>query len=253
MGGYFPESVIVICVMIVKWPREATQSIQIYARYFYRTLLQTYIYYTSFFPIQTFLKQWSLVNRALRVLWAAPSLGRKPLGQETIQLILEMKRLNSKWGGQRISDDLKKIEYSANKVTVLKYFEIYGLHDPPEKLGPSWRELTNNHKSKISIDFTSLISLMGCQIYIFVMINLDTRKLICINATYPPGFEWVRQQFRNAFFDMGDKYPCLCICDRDQIFQGYFEKMIKNYFRSISINGQKIEQGLSERSILVGK
>ena len=29
---------------------------------------------------------------------------------------------------------------------------------------------------------------------------------------------------------MDDKHPSLCICDRDQIFQGHFEKMIKDYF-----------------------
>ena len=229
-GGYFPKSMIMVCVMIAKWLRKVIQSIQIYARYFYWALLRTYIYYTSPFPIQSFLKQWSLANRALRVLWAAPSPGRKPLDQETIQLILKMKRLNPTWGGQRISDELAKIGYSASKVTVLKYLEIYGLHGPPRKLGPSWREFINNHRFKISIDFTSLISLTGYQIYFFVMINLDTRKLIFINATYSPSFEWVKQQFRNAFFNMDGKYPSLCICDRDQIFQGHFEKMIKDYF-----------------------
>ena len=230
MGRYFSKSVILICAMIAKWPKKVAQSIQIYARYFYWALLRTYIYYTSPFPIQFFLKQWSLANRALRVLWAAPSPGRKPLDQETIQLILKMKRLNPTWGDQRISDELVKIGYSASKVTVLKYLEIYGLHDPPENLGPSWREFISNHRFKISIDFTSLISLMGYQIYIFVMINLDTRKLIFINATYFPSFEWVKQQFRNAFFNMDGKHPSLCICDRDQIFQGHFEKMIKDYF-----------------------
>ena len=103
-----------MCVIIEKWLRKVAQSVQMYARYFYWTLLRTYIYYTSPYPIQFFLQQWSLANRALRVLWAAPSPGRKPLDQETIQLILEMKRLNPTWGGQRISDELAKIGYSAS-------------------------------------------------------------------------------------------------------------------------------------------
>ena len=141
-----------------------------------------------------------------------------------------MKRLNPTWGGQRISDELAKTGYSASKVTVLKYLKIYGLHHPPQNLGPSWREVINNHKFKVSIDFTSLISLLGYQIYIFVMINLDTKKLIFMNATYSPSLEWVKQQFRNDFFNMDGKHPALCIGDRDQIFQGHFEKMIKDYF-----------------------
>jgi len=70
---------------------------------------------------------------------------------------------------------------------------------------------------------------MGYQLYIFVMINLDTRKLIFINVTCNPDSEWIKQQFRNAFIEI-DEYPTLCICDNDQIFQGWFEEMLNNYF-----------------------
>ena len=206
------------------------QSIRIYLRYFHKALLETYLHYTSPYPIHIFLKRWALANRAIRVLWAPPSPGRKPLDQETIQLIVEMKKLNPTWGGQRISDELSKIGYRANKDTVLKYLEIYGYHNPSLGQGLSWKEFIDNHKFKIAIDFTSLISLMGFQLYIFVMINLDTRKLVFINATYSPNFHWLKQQFKNAFWDMDD-YPSLCICDRDQIFREPFKEMLKNYFR----------------------
>ena len=57
-------------------------------------------------------------------------------------------------------------------------------------------EFINNHKFKIGIDFTSLISLMGHQLYVFVMIDLDRRNLISINLTDNPHFEWVKQQFQ---------------------------------------------------------
>ena len=72
---------------------------------------------------------------------------KTPLDQETIQLILEMKKLNPTWGGQRISDELAKIGYKACRETVLKYLEIYGLHDPPEHHGLSWKEFMNNHSA----------------------------------------------------------------------------------------------------------
>ena len=94
----------------------------------------------------------------------------------------------------------------------------------------SWKELLSNHRFKISIDFTSVISLMGYQLFIFVMINLDTRKQVFINATYSPNFGWPKQQFRNSFFDI-DEYPSLCIYDRDQTFRGGFQKMLKDYFK----------------------
>ena len=202
------------------------KSIQVYSRYFHRALIEIYLYYTSPYPIHIILKKWALANRAIRVLWAPPSPGRKPLDQEAINLIFEIKKLNPTWGGQRISDELAKIGYKACADTVRKYLEIYGLHDPSPRQGLSWKEFIDNHKFKIAIDFTSLISLMGYQLFIFVMINLDTRKLISINVTYSPNFDWLAQQFKNAFFDL-DKYPSLCICDRDQIFEGRFERMLK--------------------------
>ena len=178
------------------------KSIQIYSRYFNRALIEIYLYYTSPYPIRIILKRWALANRAIRVLWAPPSPGRKPLDQETINLIIEMKKLNTTWGGQRISDELAKIGYKACADTVRKYLEIYGLHDPSPRQGLSWKEFIDNHKFKISIDFTSLISLMGHQLFIFVMINLDTRKLLWINVTYSPNFDWLAQQFKNAFFGL---------------------------------------------------
>ena len=122
------------------------QSIRIYLRYFYKALLEAYLHYTSPYPIHIFLKRWALANRAIRVLWAPPSPGRKPLDQETIQLIVEMKKLNPTWGGQRISDELSKIGYRASKDTVLKYLEIYGYHNPSPGQGLSWKEFIDNHK-----------------------------------------------------------------------------------------------------------
>ena len=86
-------------------------SIQIYFKYLDRALRQIYRYYTSPYPLRVFLKQWSLANRALRVFWAAPSPGRPPLDQETIQLILDMIYL------------LGKIEIASNlKPTQIKFF-----------------------------------------------------------------------------------------------------------------------------------
>ena len=70
---------------------------------------------------------------------------------------------------------------------------------------------------------------MGHQLYIFIIIDLDTRELIFINANYNPDFEWVKQQFKNAFFDRDDY--TLCICDNDSIVQTSFEKMLKDYFK----------------------
>lgn len=87
----------------------------------------------------------------------------------------------------------------------------------------------SHHKFKISIDFTSVITLAGHQLFIFVMINLDTRELLWINTTYSPHSDWIKQQFRNAFMEL-DESPSLCICDRDTIFGPWFKGAMKDLF-----------------------
>ena len=175
------------------------------------------------------LKKISLANRKIRITLFPRTKGRNPLNQATIELIIELKKLNPSWGAQRISDELKKIGHIVSKPTVLKYLEIYGINTPPPHKGLTWSEFINNHKFKIGIDFTSVISFWGHQLFIFVIINLDTRELMHINITLSTSRDWILQQFRNAFFDLSD-YPSLCICDRDTIFSGWFKDTMKSYF-----------------------
>ena len=174
------------------------------------------------------LKKLSLLSRRLRIIWTPQTVGRKPLDKVTINLILELKKLNPTWGAQKISDELAKIGYEVSKKTVLKYLNIFGLSTPPHK-HLRWGEFIGSHKFKIGIDFTSLISITGHQLFIFVMIDLDTRELLYINPTYSPHLSWVSQQFKNAFF-YHDHYPTLCICDNDSIFGRQFEKMLDRHF-----------------------
>ena len=108
--------------------RKIGQFSQSYFRYFNEALIEVYFYYFSPWPIHLFLRKWVLANRSLRIIRSPNSKGRKSLEQASIVLILEMKRLNPKWGAQKISDELSKIDHKASKKkTVLKYLEFYGL------------------------------------------------------------------------------------------------------------------------------
>ena len=71
---------------------------------------------------------------------------------------------------------------------------------------------------------TFFLSLSFC--LILITINLTVWAVLKGPFKGP----WMAQQFKNAFFDLDD-YPSLCICDRDQIFEGRFERMLRNYYR----------------------
>jgi len=210
------------------------QCISIYQHYLFQAFIEVYFYYKSPYPLILFMKKIALANRKIRTTIFPKNIGRKPLCQETIDFLIELKKLNPSWGAQRISDELKKIGYIVSKPTVLKYLEIYGFNIPPPNNGLTWTEFLGNHKFKIgrsvaTVDFTSVIAFLGHQLFIFVIINLDTRELLYINITLNPCKKWVLQQFRNAFFNL-DEYPSLCICDRDTIFSGWFKETMKSYY-----------------------
>ena len=146
-------------------------------------LQEIYLHYTSPFPIYILLKKLALANRKIKVLWPRNPRGRKPLNQDIVDLILELKTLNPRWGAQKISDELSKVGHKVSKKTVLKYLEINGCHQPSPTSRLRWSEFLDNHKFKIGIDFTCLISVQGYQLFIFVILDLDSRKLLLINAT----------------------------------------------------------------------
>lgn len=212
-----------------KFLQKLVLTLKAYGHYFEEWLKEVYIYYTSPYPLILFLKRFALANRKIRIVWGSRSVGRKPLDQKTINLILELKNLNPKWGAQKISDELMKIGYLACKKTVLKYLEIYGLGPEPSSRAMPWGEFLANHKFKIGIDFTCLISLSGRQLFIFVIKNLDSREVLLINSTFYPNSSWITQQFRNASYDL-DVYPSLFLCDRDRIFSKWFPHMMRDYF-----------------------
>ena len=185
-------------------------------------------YFTNPFPFIRVLKVLLSVNRGIRIIWVRRA-GRKPLSEEIRKLIIELKSLNRGWGGQRISDELKKIGIDVSKKTVLKILREEGLIIPPPHGGLGWDEFIKNHSLGIGIDFTCVFDLLGRQYFIFVILNLEKRTLMHINVTLHPTRQWVTQQFRNTFMDF-DAQPSFCLSDRDGIFGMWLKPMLQSYF-----------------------
>jgi len=105
------------------------------------------------------LKKFGLANRKIRVTIFPKKTGRPAKKQSIVDKIIELKLLNSSWGGQKIADELFKIGIKITKHKVLKYLEVYGLRTPPPFKTISWSEfllITINSK----LVLTSLALLM---------------------------------------------------------------------------------------------
>ena len=135
------------------------QILKVYREYLRHFLIEIYFYYTSSYPLILFLKKFGLANRKIRVTIFPKKTGRPAKKQSIVDKIIELKLLNSSWGGQKIADELFKIGIKITKHKVLKYLEVYGLRTPPPFKTISWSEfllITINSK----LVLTSLALLM---------------------------------------------------------------------------------------------
>jgi hypothetical protein len=124
---------------------------------------------------------------------------------------------NPSWGEERIANELKlKLSILVSPRTVGKYLR----HDRPARTpDPKQRWLTfvrNHAKVLVACDFFVVITATFRTLYVFVVIEIGSRKILHQNVTAHPTAEWTLQQFREAL--PSDHPYRFLIHDRDNIF-----------------------------------
>jgi putative transposase len=83
--------------------------------------------------------------------------------------------------------------------------------------GQTWRTFIKNHASQIfACDFLTQYTAFFTVVYIFVVMEIASRRIVLINATTSPGLAWVQQQIRQA--TAWGKGPRFLLHDNDGIF-----------------------------------
>ena len=167
-------------------------------------------------------------RKGLRLFWrwkSKPS-GRPRLPQNLRELIRHMAADNVCWGEERIANELKlKLGIRVSPRTVGKY-----LHNgrPARTPDPQQRWLTfihNHAKVIVACDFFVVVTASFRTLYVFVIMELGTRRILHQNVTAHPTAEWTLQQFREAF---PDEHPYrFVIHDRDSIFSKDLDRGVK--------------------------
>lgn len=90
-----------------------------------------------------------------------------------------------------------------------------------------WLTFVYNHANAIvACDFLTVVTATFKCLYVFVMIELGTRKLLHINVTDHPTAAWTLQQLREAI--PSDHAYKFLIHDRDSIFSAALDGSIRN-------------------------
>lgn len=140
-------------------------------------------------------------RNAFRLVWRWRSRpGRPRLPTELQQLIAAMARDNPTWGEERIAAELLlKLGLRVSPRTVRRYMgrASDGGGRPSQTSGQCWATFLRNHvQALVACDFCVAVTATFRILYVFVALEVGSRRLLHVNVTRQPTAAWTLQQFR---------------------------------------------------------
>ncbi len=159
-------------------------------------------------------------RKGLKLFWNWKSrkrrkkIGRPRIAKATIELIRTISLQNPLWGVWKIHDEInQKLGVSVSFGSVQKY----RIRHKNPRNGMSWKDFLKSHaKEVLACDFMVQYTAMFKAVYVFVILELESRKIVHVNVTSRPTLAWVQQQVREATAP-GTAYRYL-LHDNDGIF-----------------------------------
>jgi transposase InsO family protein len=147
--------------------------------------------------------------------WRSRAGGGRPATTAEIRtLIRRVAEENPTWGAPKIHGELLKLGFTVSERTVARYLRRVRRRGDP---GQGWLTFLANHREIIAaLDFFTIPTVTFTLLYCFFVIEHGRRKIRHFNVTRHPTAEWVVQQLREAFPEIGPlRYIVL---DRDAKF-----------------------------------
>ena len=147
--------------------------------------------------------------------------GKPALTDDIVALIKRIAEENRSWGAERIRGELLKLGIRVSKSTIQKYnYQVRKPGSPRQ----TWATFLRNHASKIwACDFLQTYDLLFRSLFVFVIIELGSRRLVHFGVTRSPTDAWLAQQLREATpFAQG---PRFLIRDNDRKYGKLFARV----------------------------
>ncbi|HJZ78456.1 MAG TPA: hypothetical protein VKE51_42300, partial [Vicinamibacterales bacterium] len=148
--------------------------------------------------------------------WKSKTPGRPRIPADLRQLIAKMATANLTWGEERIAAELLvKIGIRLSPRTVRRYMP--SRTTPRTSRGSqAWSTFVRNHaRSVLPCDFCVAVTATFRIVYVFVVLEVGTRRIVHWNVTTHPTADWAAQHFRMIV--SGDQPHRYVIHDRDSI------------------------------------
>ncbi|HYR91646.1 MAG TPA: helix-turn-helix domain-containing protein [Terriglobia bacterium] len=130
--------------------------------------------------------------------WKSRPAGRPRVPVEVRKLIGEMAENNPTWGEERIADELLlKIGIQISLRTVRRYMPTEPKH--PGMTSQRWMTFVRNHaKAIIACDFFIVVTATFRLVYVFIIVEVGSRRILHFNTTRHPTAEWTCSSFGNV-------------------------------------------------------
>jgi len=160
-------------------------------------------------------------RKAFRLFWKWKSrrVGRPRLPAELQQMISRMVHDNPTWGEERIADELwLKLGISVSPRTVRAYWPTEDKSRHPRLASQNWKTFVRNHaRVLLACDFMVAVTARFRILYIFVVMEIGSRRMLHCNVTAQPTADWTMQQLREAIpsdhthrFLIHDRHATFC-------------------------------------------
>jgi transposase InsO family protein len=170
--------------------------------------------------------RWHRAGFRLLWRWRCRRGGRPAVPADLRRLIREMAHDNPSWGEERIASELSlKLGLRVSSRTVRRYL-------PPGRRGRGgrgdqrWATFVRNHaRTIVACDFGTVVTATFRVLYVFVVLELGSRRIVHWGVTDHPTAEWTQQRLREAI-PVDHAYRFL-IHDRDAIFSRDLDRVVR--------------------------
>ena len=170
-----------------------------------------------------------LRQTALRLRLHWKSRAGRPLPPELRKLIRRLATDNPSWGQKRIANELwLKLGIKVSPRTVRKYLPKRPTPDAGKYVSSQrWSTFLRNHAhALVACDFCVVVTATFKILYVFLIIEHGSRKILHTNVTDHPTADWTRQQLREAI--PSDHAYRFLIHDHDAIFSRSLDQSVRN-------------------------
>jgi putative transposase len=159
--------------------------------------------------------------------WKSQRQGRPRIPVYLQDLIAEMARANRTWGEERIAAELLlKVGVAVSPRTVRRYMQR-PISPRPCSSPQTWSTFVRNHaRETLACDFFVAVTATFRLVYVFLVLEIGTRRILHWNVTDHPTAEWTALQFRNIL--SGDDPYRFLVHDRDAVFSGAVDDALRS-------------------------